>query len=68
MTSTFQAPDIECEHCAEAIQSALIEVDGIQEVSVDIDTCTVRVGYDDARVNSTSVRAVLAEAGYPTAP
>ena len=67
-TSTFQAPDIECEHCAEAIQRALVQVDGVHEINVDIASCTVRVGYDDMRVTSATVRAILEEAGYPTAP
>jgi len=46
----------------------LVQVDGVLEVNVDLDSCTIRVGYDDTRVSSASVRAVLAEAGYPTLP
>jgi len=68
VSSVFHAPDIECEHCAEAIRDALARLDGIRAVEVDIQACTVSVDHDEARAADATIRAVLEEAGYPTSP
>jgi copper chaperone CopZ len=66
VTPNFHAPDIECEHCAEAIKDALVRLEGVQEVEIDVVACTVCVDHDQAQVTVATLRAVLEEAGYPT--
>jgi len=66
-SSTFYAPDIECEQCGELIQAALLQLDGVHEVAVDLAAFTVTVGYDEAVMPATTIRGVLEELGYPTA-
>ena len=67
-SSIVHAPDIECEHCGDAIRAALLQLDGVNEVAVDIDAGTVTVSHDAAIVPEASIRAVLEEVGYPTSP
>jgi copper chaperone CopZ len=68
VSSTFHVPDIECEHCAEAIRHALTQLDGVVAVEVDVEVCTVSVELDASHAADSMIRAVLEEAGYPTSP
>lgn len=61
------APDISCEHCARTISGALTQLDGIEEVVVDIPRKTVQVVYDPARIDVDRMSSVLADEDYPVA-
>ena len=69
MTATLvrTAPDISCEHCANAITGALRALDGVSDVDVDVDGKRVTVEYDDARAAPAAIDAALEEEGYPPA-
>ncbi|MXY87192.1 MAG: heavy-metal-associated domain-containing protein [Chloroflexi bacterium] len=64
-TLTRTAPDISCEHCANAITGALTAIDGVAAVSVDVDEKRVDVEYDAAATTDEQIDAVLEEEGYP---
>jgi copper chaperone len=64
-TLTYDVPAIHCAHCAMSIREEVSEVDGVEEVDVDLETKVVTVsgsGVDDG-----AVRAAIAEAGYQAA-
>jgi copper chaperone len=63
--ATFNVPSISCGHCVRTIRTALGEVEGVQQVAVDIDTKQVEVIYDPATVSEAQMKATLAEADYP---
>jgi len=61
-TVTYVVPGIHCEHCAMSIREEVSEVDGVDDVAVDLGSKTVAVtghGLDDA-----ALRRAIAEAGY----
>ena len=60
---TYSVPDISCDHCVDAISSAVSKVDGVQRVDVDLADKTVTV----AGGNSDAVIAAIDEAGYDIA-
>ncbi|MEZ5382473.1 MAG: heavy-metal-associated domain-containing protein [Microthrixaceae bacterium] len=62
-TMTLQVPDISCDHCVAAITDAVRPLDGVQDVTVDVDAkqVTVTGGAPDA------VTAAIVGAGYPVA-
>ena len=64
-TLTRTAPDISCEHCANAISGALGALDGVEAVTVDIPSKRVDVQYDANRADAAQIDAALEEAGYP---
>lgn len=66
-TATYTAPDISCEHCQHAIESALGALTGVEAVQVDIPTKRVDVRYDPARIDEATLVATLADEGYPVA-
>jgi copper ion binding protein len=64
-TMTVTAPDISCEHCQHAIETAVGSLAGVQSVTVDIPTKRVNVAYDPGQVAREQIEATLDEEGYP---
>jgi copper chaperone len=61
-TITYTVPAIHCAHCALSIREEVSEVEGVDDVAVDLDTKVVAVsgeGLDDV-----ALRAAIEEAGY----
>lgn len=58
----FAVPDMSCNHCSTAIQTAIARAGG--RASVDLDARTVTVEGLDATRAAEAIRA----AGYETAP
>ncbi|MCO5176802.1 MAG: heavy-metal-associated domain-containing protein [Thermomicrobiales bacterium] len=63
---TFLVPDVSCEHCVRAITNELSQIDGVENVTVDIPTKIVTVRAADSVTDATLV-AGLSEAGYDIA-
>jgi copper chaperone len=64
-TVTYSVPGIHCEHCGMSIREEVSEVEGVDEVAVDLDSKLVTVtgqGLDDE-----ALRAAIVEAGYEAA-
>ena len=62
---TYEVPAIHCAHCAMSISDEVSEVDGVDEVAVDLDTKVVTVrGHE---LDDAALRAAIAEAGYEAA-
>ena len=64
-TVRYTVPAIHCAHCALSIREEVSEVEGVDEVDVDLETKLVTVrgdGLDDA-----ALRAAIGEAGYEAA-
>jgi copper chaperone len=60
MTATYTVPDMSCQHCVDAITTEVGKVDGVTDVTVDLDAKTVSVaGGADA-----AIVAAIDEAGY----
>ncbi len=63
--TTLTVPNISCEHCERSVVSALNPADGVEQVTVDIPTKTVKVVYDASRVTVDDMSAILAAEDYP---
>ncbi|MDW3178629.1 MAG: heavy-metal-associated domain-containing protein [Acidimicrobiia bacterium] len=60
MTANYSVPDISCQHCVDAITTEVTKVEGVTDVTVDLDTKTVAViGGDE-----TAIVAAIDKAGY----
>ncbi|MCY3559390.1 MAG: heavy-metal-associated domain-containing protein [Chloroflexi bacterium] len=62
---TRTAPDISCDHCANAITGALSALDGVASVAVNVEERRVDVDYDAAVTTTDQIDAALEEEGYP---
>ncbi|MBX5450164.1 heavy-metal-associated domain-containing protein [Thermogemmatispora sp.] len=61
---TLVSPDISCEHCQRAIESALGALPGVAQVSVDIANKSIQLFYDPAQVSLEQIEKQLDEIGY----
>lgn len=64
----WHTPDIECEGCVRSIHRALDDVEGVQQVEVDLLRKTVRVVFDPRRVDEAQLQHLLEAAGFTPSP
>ena len=63
MTIELIVPEISCQHCVNSITGEVSQLQGVQNVAVDLGTKHVRVDADE-RVTPEAVIAAVNEAGY----
>ena len=63
-TARINVPTAQCGMCANNIDKALKQVDGVKEVNVDMDTKVVSVVYDAGRTDTAKMEQAIARAGY----
>jgi copper chaperone len=61
----YGAPDISCDHCRRAIESAVGALDGVECVEVDVAAKKVDVRLSGTGADAAGVRRAIEEAGYP---
>ena len=64
-TVSYSVPAIHCAHCAASIREEVSEVEGVDEVVVDLDTKVVTVSGSE--LDDAAVRTAIEEAGYQAA-
>ena len=62
---TYNVPAIHCAHCATSIREEISEVEGVDDVAVDLDTKVVTVSGSD--LDDAALRVAIVEAGYEAA-
>jgi copper chaperone len=65
-TITYSIPNISCQHCVHTIDTELAELPGVETVTADLPTKTVKVGYA-APATPEKIEELLAEIDYPAA-
>ncbi len=63
-TVTISVPGIHCDHCKRSIEGALVPLAGVSSARVDIDSRTVTVEIDQARVDRAQLVAAIEDQGY----
>jgi copper chaperone len=61
-TVTYSVPGVHCEHCRMSIREEVSEVEGVDEVDVDLDAKVVTIS--GRRLSDERLRAAIEEAGY----
>ena len=64
-TVSYTVPAIHCAHCAMSIREEVSEVEGVDEVDVDLETKVVTV--HGSALDDVALRAAIEEAGYEAA-
>ena len=55
---------ITCQHCVNAIEKAVGELNGVEEVTVSLEEKKVVVEYDDERITADIIKDVIEDQGY----
>jgi copper chaperone CopZ len=63
-TTKINVPTAQCMMCANKIEKALKEVDGVSEVAVDMDVKVVNVTYDATRTDVATLEQAITGTGY----
>jgi copper chaperone len=64
-TAVYTVPAIHCAHCAMSIREEVGDVEGVDEVDVDLDAKVVTIRGRD--LDDAELRAAIAGAGYDAA-
>src|SRR5918996_6323905 len=64
-TVTYSVPAIHCAHCGMSIKEEVSEVEGVEDVDVDIDSRIVTIRGRE--LSDEKLRAAIEEAGYEAA-
>ena len=64
-TVTYSVPAIHCDHCAMSIREEVSEVEGVEEVDVDIESKVVTIRGRE--LSDAALRTAIQEAGYEAA-
>jgi len=62
---TYSVPAIHCAHCVMSIREEIAEVEGVDEVAVDLETKVVTIRGRE--LDDAALRAAIEEAGYEAA-
>lgn len=60
---TVRVPAMSCGHCSSAIERELGNVDGVEVVSANVETKSVRIAWHDP-ATWDQIRSTLVEIGY----
>ena len=64
-TVTYSVPGIHCAHCGISIREEVSEVEGVEDVDVDLDAKVVTIR--GRGLSDQTLRAAIEEAGYEAA-
>lgn len=65
MTETvLSVPEVHCEHCVSSVEGAVGALDGVDDVIVDLGTKSVKVKFDEARLEKRDIATVIEAVGY----
>jgi len=64
-TVTYSVPAIHCAHCVMSIREEVAEVEGVDEVDVDLETKVVTI--QGRELDDAALRAAIEDAGYEAA-
>ncbi len=61
---TLEIPNMRCEHCLELVRDAACELDGVEDVSGDLEEHEVTVTYREGVVEPDGIREAIVERGF----
>lgn len=61
---TFNVPSISCQHCVHTIKMELSEIQGIEEVTPDVESKSVQVTFQDPATEELIIK-LLEDINYP---
>jgi copper chaperone len=64
-TVTYRVPSIHCAHCGLSIREEVSEVEGVEEVGVDVEAKVVTI--TGRELSDEKLRAAIQNAGYEAA-
>ncbi|MGM7700778.1 copper chaperone CopZ [Pseudalkalibacillus sp. Hm43] len=64
MEKTLKVEGMTCNHCKSAVTSALKELNGVQDVDVNLERREASVVYEEGKVSESDMKNAVEEQGY----
>jgi|UniRef100_UPI0040489CD5 copper chaperone len=64
MKTNIQVENLKCGGCAATINKGILEIEGVSEVQIDVDSSVISVISEDA-LDLSKIKRKLANMGYP---
>jgi copper ion binding protein len=64
----IQVEGMTCGHCVETVTQAVNSLNGVTQVSVDLDKKQVSVDFDESRTDADAVSSKITEVGFEVVP
>ena len=61
---TLKVDGMFCEHCVNAVQGAIVSLDGVDEVKVDLAAKTVYVSYNEEKMELGKIKGQIEDQGF----
>lgn len=62
--TTLNIQGMTCGHCESAVNNALTELQGVENVQVNLNKGTAEVSYDSSKVSTETMKEAVEEQGY----
>lgn len=63
-TITLNVKGMSCNHCVKAIENSVGELEGVQDVKVDLASAKVDVTFDNSKVSLSQIKETIDDQGY----
>ncbi|WP_261764962.1 copper chaperone CopZ [Staphylococcus pasteuri] len=63
-TKVINVEGMSCDHCKNAVESALARINGVSAAEVNLDKGQVRVDYDEDKVQLSDMKDAIEDQGY----
>ena len=64
VNAELNVEDMSCNVCKSIVERSLTELDGVDNVSIDLEAKKVTVRYDEGKINLVDIKQTLMEKGY----
>ncbi len=58
------ATNITCGSCVSSIKTAFKDVDGVKDISANVETKVVTVSFDDEKISTDKIKSTITDLGY----
>lgn len=63
-TRIIKVDGMTCEKCVDSVHGAVVGMDGIQTVSVELPTNQATVSFDDSKTSAEKIASAINDAGF----
>lgn len=61
---TLSVQGMSCEHCVKAIEGSVGQLNGVEQVKVDLADAKVEVAFDEAQISLDQIKETIDDQGY----
>ncbi|WP_100399127.1 copper ion binding protein [Bacillus sp. FJAT-44742] len=64
LTETFHVKGMTCGHCVSSVENSVGDLDGVEEVKVELDKGVVVVSFNSTQLKRKQIKEMIEDLGY----